>query len=64
MRWVTDMWAQRASGPHVSDTPTTPTVKSDEWGIDVLESDCDRLGEKRALAMEGVSVGQGGQTLA
>ena len=35
--WVTDMWAQRASGPHVSDTPIAPAVKSGECGIDILE---------------------------
>ena len=35
--WVTDMWAQWASGPHVSDTPIAPTVKSSECGIDILE---------------------------
>ena len=54
------MWAQRASGPHVSDTPTAPAVKSGECGIDVLERR-DRF-RREARASDGRGFGRPGRS--
>ena len=42
------MWAQRASGPHVSDTPIAPAVKSGECGIDIEDAKAEWAVEQEA----------------
>ena len=56
MHWVTDMWAQLASGLHVNVT-TALAVKSGECGIFHSGETVIVSGGKRALEMEGVPVG-------